>query len=120
VTRKCSECGSERLGMVAYNGPFWRKECLDCGSTGPFIPLDADPSALPWIAQRSSAQLEASVARFCDEDVARAEAEQARARVVERLKATGDEHARRLTETLDLPPGVRVVFDSEPLIEESA
>jgi hypothetical protein len=34
--RYCEKCGSASLGLIVYNGDFWRKECMTCGSTGPF------------------------------------------------------------------------------------
>lgn len=41
-TRMCDDCGGVELGVVNYGGGFWRKECLRCGSTGPFSPLPKD------------------------------------------------------------------------------
>lgn len=37
--RACENCGGVELGLVDYGGGFWRKECLRCGSTGPFAPI---------------------------------------------------------------------------------
>ena len=41
-TRACERCGSVTLGLVAFGSDYLRKECLTCGSTGPFIPLPKD------------------------------------------------------------------------------
>ncbi len=35
--RYCAKCESDRLGMVERATGYWRKECLACGSTGPFV-----------------------------------------------------------------------------------
>jgi hypothetical protein len=43
MSRFCDECGSDDLAMVErIDGAFWRKECQDCGSTGPFSPEPTD------------------------------------------------------------------------------
>ena len=40
--RECEKCHGVELGLVDYGGGYWRKECLRCGSTGPFTPLPKD------------------------------------------------------------------------------
>ena len=40
--RECAKCESVKLGLVDYGGGYWRKECLTCGSCGPFAPLPKD------------------------------------------------------------------------------
>lgn len=36
--RECEKCHSIELALLDLGGGYWRKECLNCGSTGPFIP----------------------------------------------------------------------------------
>lgn len=44
MIRVCGRCGSGNLGMVKH--AYLRKECLECGSTGPFVPAtDDEPGA---------------------------------------------------------------------------
>lgn len=39
VSRVCACCGSTDLRIrEVIPGEYWRKECADCGSTGPFSP----------------------------------------------------------------------------------
>lgn len=43
MTRACGKCGSLDLGFVDHaSGLYLRKECLACGSTGPFVPATDD------------------------------------------------------------------------------
>ena len=66
MSRYCANCHGANLRFVeVIPRQYWRKECMDCGSTGPFAPtIDTSPSGL---AKMSSRGIEISVARFCDE-----------------------------------------------------
>ena len=56
---ECAKCGSiDKLAVIDYRDGFYRKECLECGSTGPFLPRRATPGARrqgrPWCATSRS------------------------------------------------------------------
>ena len=38
----CGACGSDQLAIVRPCPGYLRKQCLACGSTGPFVPRRAD------------------------------------------------------------------------------
>jgi len=42
--RCCAKCESDRLGIVEVAPGYWRKECLECGSTGPFVLAPEEPN----------------------------------------------------------------------------
>ena len=47
AARVCAKCKSERLEVRLVSSFYWRKECRDCGSTGPFEPfptISAEPA----------------------------------------------------------------------------
>jgi hypothetical protein len=46
--RRCVSCGSSRLRVRVHHperGSFLRRECVECGSTGPFELVSAGPAA---------------------------------------------------------------------------
>jgi len=68
MSRFCEECGSGRLAVVKVFDGYWRKECLNCHSTGPFAPMRPDfDTRTPALQKLTDKPLADRVAAFCDE-----------------------------------------------------
>lgn len=52
----CGRCGSANLAIVRPAPGYLRKECQDCGSTGPFVPRspDDEPRRDPYVGEGAS------------------------------------------------------------------